>query len=731
MWCCWKERAKPRNMGKKTKIFVLSLFLIYLGSLAADVVYSLRFRDKLVLGARSFFCEGFRFSDNVLNGYSADSHVFAGVSNLPNQMTELSNMVAPNGQVLQSVNTIVGQTSSIEFAVGEFVLYLNHMADVFGDATNAQVGNYDCPFCRSCCSSVNSQASMVSTASDAISSSLASGLVQTRATVADAMSGPTVVSVRDALASAQSTITDFTSQVESGVNTALIQNRAIFEDVVKYVGIATVSIVGSMGLPTLLLILAVFVGVFRSRQSSFSDPHQKPRNPCVASCGCCVSFLFAFFLFLLAGILGIVAYVLASTCEVIADPNELINLIATRTGSGSSGPMTDILNTCLTADGSGDLMGAIKVNGASARDSFDFTTSINNEFDRVSALVNSADAVDFSANPALVALFDAMYQFGSLYVLSSSAADRVDSDASLQPSPALVAAAGSPTVQALILEAVSGVPDCGGRTGVSLSGPTGDLLRQLLPNVSPSATTVDLNGLSALYAQVDAAGIDVGAASAVCPAGFASLNPPDATMAAPFDTLMNWRSEVLSHSFRCDALVVTANAAGAPQGAVMPQSCSWSDWLVYVDTMRTTLEAKAQAVDAAQDSALTGINTDLRAVVQGTVVPAVDGLVNSMDCKFMHERYVGIYEGLCWIHAPGMIGSVITWLVFGGLYWLCIIIEFVIWRHLKDNMSIWRDSKECEYDQFASVLGSQADSLPPTAHAQASLGYNANVVQMT
>jgi hypothetical protein len=366
--------------------------------------------------------------------------------------------------------------------------------------------------------------------------------------------------------------------------------------------------------------------------------------------------------------------------------------------------------------------------GRTARESFDFTNRVNEEFNRISAQVNDVETVSFSANSQIVALLDAMNQFGSIFLLNEAAVERVNSDPSLAPSAALATALGPTNLAVLLREAVTGVPDCGGRMGVSLAGATGDLVRQLIPNLSPAANTVDLNGLVGFRDTIAGAGVDIGSHGNACPGGMLGLTPPDVSMAHPFEELVNWRTEVLTHTFRCDQLVVTADAEGKPTGTVMPQSCNWNNWITYVDSMRATLLAKAQAVDAAQDATLTGINRDLRQVVQGTVLPAIDGLVQGMDCKFMHDRYEGVYEGLCWMHAPGMVGSVLTWLIFGGLCWLCIVVEFVIWRHLRDNMSIWRDFKQDEYDRFGSVISSVDGN--PTVNVQAGIGYNPNIVQM-
>lgn len=70
---------------------------------------------------------------------------------------------------------------------------------------------------------------------------------------------------------------------------------------------------------------------------------------------------------------------------------------------------------------------------------------------------------------------------------------------------------------------------------------------------------------------------------------------------------------------------------------------------------------------------------------------------------------------------------------FSGLCLIAIIIEFVIWRHLRDNLSLWYDvvsSEKKAKPMAGSYQGSDdgtmmaaAGQLSPTAEMQAVIGY--------
>jgi hypothetical protein len=227
-----------------------------------------------------------------------------------------------------------------------------------------------------------------------------------------------------------------------------------------------------------------------------------------------------------------------------------------------------------------------------------------------------------------------------------------------------------------------------------------------------------LPGANEFFNSLSSAGIDIGASSStgVCPNDFENLNPPNLTMAHPFEVLMNWKVQVLSHTFRCDS-----------------NNCSWPQWIQYVNDMHDQLVAAALAVDAVQANTFNRINDNLRQLVQGSVLPPIDTLTQGLDCKFMHTSFNNVYSDLCYRQTPGLIIAVITWLVFGALCWICILVEFIIWRHLRDNLSIWLDFKnEHSSSKSGNIRVSPiAAAIPSPRHfAQATIGYRSQNILM-
>ena len=677
-------------MGVKTKIFLLSVFLVFFGLLIADVVVSLKHRGRIPEGAKGFICEAFKFSDFVVNGYESE-HEFLGLENVDSIVGNLSGMVESNSSLMVSISNIVDQTLPISVSVNVFLEYLSHTSLVLGDPTNNFVGQYECIFCKQ----LND--SMVQDSIISISSSLASSLAQVRENVQSQLSGDGLVSIQSSLASASSVIDSFKHEVENGVSSGLIENHEMFDKILSYINTASIVIISSIGVPAIMVIITVFFGVFRSSIKSYSDPKIRPRNPLFSSCSWCITFLFAFLFFLLAGILGLVAYASSSACEVLGDMHRFISILPTESN------MKDILTNCLTLNGSGDILGSIPTgNGTTAKDTLNISSLINSQFDVLTLLSSSTQ---FSTIPQLVNLFDSLSNYGSLYTISPNAINAVSTDPSFHPSPQLIAHLGSlSTFESLMQSGLEGVPDCDGRLNIS--------------------------GANGFYNTLSMFGVDIGADSTLtCPASFANLNPPNLALAHPFEIIMDWKIQVLSHTFRCDSVFISVDPSGTISSNRTPAYCSWAQWIQYVNDMHNQLVTYAQNVDTTQANTLNAISNDLRDIVQGTVLPQIDTLANGLDCKFMYTSFNNIYGDICYLQTPGLIYAAITWFVFGALSLICILIEFVIWRHLRDNLSIWLDFKN---QHSSSIRVSQIEAAIPSPRifSQATIGYRAQDIVM-
>ena len=693
-------------MGPKTKIFVLSLTLAFIGVVIADTVFAARYREKINQGADGFLCEAFRLADNAVNGFvDTDAggntlHRFIGIENVASKVHAVDQMVQPASPTIQTLLAVLDETSPIKFAVNEFLAYLEHMNDVLSDSTNVAVGPYTCVFCSTCCSAGSGGTSQLGSTIASVRDSVASALVSVRQTVADSLTGDGLAGVRDSLSSASNSVDSFKTSFEDQLGSALVDHRGLFESIVQYIGIATIVIICLMALPTLLLLLVVGVGALRH------ESKHRPRHPCFASSSWCLTFLFAFILFLIAGILGLVAYLESSVCEILADPDSLIANGYFRTGS-DNGQTKDILSTCFTRAGTGDLLGTIALgNGKTARDSLSISAMINDQFDRLQS-ATSGNA-QFSENSAVVDLLDAMRDFGSLYTIMPNKLDEIRNDPQNQIPGPMAASLGQSTLAALLRVSLGGVPDCTDRTAVPLAGPAGDMLKQALVaagvTIANGQTSVDLTGAASLYTALTDAGIDIGIRGSSCPADFVSLPTPSS--GHPFDAFMEMKTDVVTHTFRCDGITVAALDGGEAGVTAVPRTCTFTEWIAFVSDLQVTLRAKAAAIDGIQQATMDKINTDLRQTVQDTILPVIDDLVDGLDCKFLFTRLVGAYTSLCWHQAPGLIGSVVTWLIYAVLCWLCILVEFVIWRHLRDNRSIWKDMHRPDSSRDSSSEGS-------------------------
>lgn len=709
------------NMSRRKRGILLAMFIAFLGVLIADFVYSARFRVAIAGGAKGVLCETFRLTDNVLNGFSQTNHTFIGIENVAATVENVTEIVQVGSPTMDAILATIDATKDIQFAVADFLANLNNMNNVLGE--NQSAGKYTCVFCRTCCSGGSD--SQVSVALTAIGSSVAQALVAVRAQVRDSLTGDGLAGIRESLESSLVTVESAKDDFEAQIKSSLFDNEPILEQVIGYINVATLVAMLLVVIPVLLLMGVLVWGTVG--KLPIPPTACKPRNPCFASFSCCFTFFFALILFLLGGIFGLVAYLEASACEVVSDMDSLI-LRASELAELDA-QVTTIMQTCLSPSGSGDVLSVVNVgsDGKTARDMLDISSAIDELFAQITAGLDGEGDV-FSTNPAIVDLLDSIRDFGSLYVIDSAlVSDMMAADisvflATFQPEDVL---------EHLFQVALSGVPDCSDRVGIPLTGPAGELLRVSLVAsgfpLNPGDITVTLPGIASFYSSLQAASVDVGTSGNVCPYDYSSLFV--AGDSEPFNFFMQDKIDVVTSTFRCDTVSVSEDPDTAEAIVVTTEVfCTWTEWIAYVDALHGLLLTKAQTVDAVQASVIDAIQVDLRQIVQTEVLPLIQNLANGLDCKFIQVRWNGIYESLCWKETPGLVGSVICWLIFGWLCLIAIVMEFVVWRHLKDNWCLWMDMR-VDVGEGGAHTGAHAGAHP--VHPQSPSGGTATTIQIS
>ena len=687
-------------MRRSVKIFVIAMAIVYAGGIAADIAFALKFKSNLVNGIRGLACETFVLTDNLINGVSGvdpdtrTNNVFVGTENLSTGLDNLSLLAAPDSLVWDEVLRPLHQATDIQYAVNEFLAWLGLTGDLLGDPANRNPGRYSCVLCETCCMAPGpTQPTQLQLAIADIRVDATRTLTELHATVQGEIRGSVMDGVRGSIGSAKTKVADIQSQINKVVVDEILSNEPLLDTGLFAADLLTTLIVAVMaGLPSVSLGVVIFYGMLRSDQSTYMALITKPRNPCCACAGWGLGFLLAILIFSIAGILGVMAYFEGSLCAVLGDLDNFAQAGVRKLTSDLE--IEKIATTCLASTGSGDLLSAVQVSsGKTAGEMLELSKSINDQFDALSASLVSRPK--FSDTPELVKFFENMQKYSTLFLMGVDQVTQIRNDPRFQPSSQLIANIGQNNFERLFHDGVAGVPDCGDRTDIALTGDVGSAIKDVLVNmgesVSAGQTSVSLKGATTYSNALRSAGVNIGLSPSAMCHDFASLGPHPNT--SPLDALMTFKTDIWTHQFRCDSIVVRRGSNGAAVTSSTTTACDYSGWVQHVNELHAKVTQYARNVDTVMTQTKTSIVEDMRAAALALFQPPLDELKNGLNCKFLRERVTGIHNALCWEHAPGLIGSVITWLVFGGLMWICILIQFVIWRHLRDNLSIWLECR--------------------------------------
>jgi hypothetical protein len=172
-----------------------------------------------------------------------------------------------------------------------------------------------------------------------------------------------------------------------------------------------------------------------------------------------------------------------------------------------------------------------------------------------------------------------------------------------------------------------------------------------------------------------------------CPAVPSSFMPPHQGNLArehlPFAKLMSQKMKVLAHTFYCRKFRIgpERDENGNPIFIKeAKETCNWKEWNEYLDETVKNLADAAVAVDKAQDEIGDRIVVDLQKIVEDNLLSHIDELEESINCKFVRDRFFGLHDSICLHMKPGSSGVTAALLGLGFICWLAIIVQMITWR---------------------------------------------------
>jgi hypothetical protein len=687
-WCCCREDREARNFGKTKKIVIGIWATLFIAGFAVVAAFAALSGDQFKAGGEGAICEVYKFVDSTLNGYSpAPGAVdnlgqplkeFVGMLPAIQTFADITDELNPGSSFLTGVEGLIDNTKTIENAVTMFNDRLKALKNTL--QANAEKGlYYKCEFCL--------QVQLpIANIIDVLDQSVAGLVNSARSTVKEQLQGSAVEDIRKTLEQSQSPIQEIGTQVENSLGKIFIDNQDAVERTLDSVSMAALIIALTVILPGLLLVCTVTCGACCSRRETYRDPSIRPQNACHASTSWCVTCLWAFLVLLLASVLLIVGFLSASACIVMQDIDVYVEDLVSKAdvNAKTQTQMVAIVKNCFNENGSGEFTNEIEIdlgngNFQTLKEALDVTDTVNKPFDLLVSAIASQGASNLVNDPVLTEFFDTVEQWGLIYTVGNPGAIVQDTGANMQEPLVQKFLKLTPTCPALI------VRDNAFTRQVSS-------LLETVPGTQPGE--LDVLGQEKFNADVIAGGYElVSGSSNTC---HSSLDLVGGTgVEGTLRKLAKEAALVREGSFDCYSVTFATDVNGYEVGIEALIPCGGlgdlNDYNAFISAAVNDLRTAALDIDTASTNVQSQIVNDLQDLVKVAFLVPMQTVVDGINCQFLGIRWNSMITAICRTMVPGAMATAFCWLAIGVIAWAAILMEFNIWRRLKDNRSLWED----------------------------------------
>jgi len=430
-------------------------------------------------------------------------------------------------------------------------------------------------------------------------------------------------------------------------------------------------------------------------EESLQHPYTT-RVPNTARCAWCNGMIFAINMFLIGGLMVILAVPISGVCLFLIElDGALLESSATAFNldmGEQQGMVIDIIDRCLSlkaeekyAGQSSNLMDIVKTdkNGTmeTIRDQV-ITTAIKPVEDAFGQITSSLTAVDTPELSSQQALLDIRAALASNEVSKSMLVDvgAVTADNTYK------AMMSNPTLAAATM-------NCDSYTA-------GD---NTVPGIDDFADTLAAMGTGGLKSGTCASydlSVICAPSQTVCDAGSAFLTSKKNQLGQNGVFQCNLLQNSLGLS--CDPKDMTKNTDTGEwenlcvdqAGGITtyPKPCnSLAEYDTYIKNFDLRFEKTFAYLDDIVASKLDHVNTDLRKVVDDGVVNPIYAIVEEFQCNFMRDFWAGLLDGFCYRGANGFRLLANTYVIAAIVGLVLAIAGFIVFRFSQDNIDAWQD----------------------------------------
>ena len=702
-WKQWREYKYSREFSPSLRRIIVFLgVLVSLGALV-DVALIAQEKKEMDEGLNGSLCQVYLFMNQTLNGGGAtvfeDSEgyianaAFPGLTNAGEVVSELAVLVAPESPLVQELNSLMNLTGLVEeqylLMLGLFTT-LNEVMQ-----TNAVYQNHTCVFCSNFSTypsadyDVNpSHPSLV-----AINSSLSAVISMLREQLKPFMVDQ-LRSLHNALTETESTINSAADNLSWIFNSYVISDLDLINSLFNVLDISLIILLVVTFIPIGLCAYTLWKGA----RGVSSDP---PVDPRVASVPMWISLIYTVLVFTLGGVILIGAHILASGCLIMEDMGSVAAKASYRftDSKEATDRVVAITQECLEVNTDGDILSAIILDGQStARDKINALTALEGEFYVLNAAIAAGNtSINLSQNVFLDNMGKYLASVGDLYLMNSTTQSLlIETNASFIPNLNYSAIFNTNQNRGfeIFFTTASTAPQCLERNVVAADTPPGVLA--LLANYSSSNLDDDLTSIPGIDSFIHTlASESVSTGTDTCPA-----NAYPSSNLVPWGNLLQLKLNILyNQSFSCSVPSLTYSPANLSFTlSSSTDTCNSTEYAKYMASYRDRIAAQALVVDTVVAENFDAIFNETWDVLYGQLLQPAQYVGSNLNCQFISIRWNALFDSLCIVFTPTLIRLGKTLLALGFVGVFALIVQIVIWRHLKDNMCLWRDSVSAARD---------------------------------
>lgn len=744
--CCRRCRVLDREhkCPMPGKVVYLIVLMLLAGCAAGAGFYGYGGKNMIEEGMDSLSCTAARVLNFTVNGNS--EHNFIGMLPMLDEFANLKSILDDGSGFITGMDTIMDQTKEIEqatFVAAEATGLLKKVLEETGNVHPVPTVSSDSTLHK--CVLCEQLAPLLANAKTELENGVAAALSSAREEVEEQMSPTNRKTLRDSFDTSITPLTEAKDMVRDTTKAFLTDDFMATKETILFAGAYSANAVSIciFGIGGCALIGSICCIVKENsdkrsdEEKAAAPPQENPYNRWIAPCAgvtWCCAFLYAFFVFLLAGLMIVAAVPFSSFCLVMDDiDSQLLQDIGPGLGLDTTGPdmvmIGDMVDTCfsrITPPSNKSLMDIVFIteNGTQVtlkeKIQGQTTEMINKQFEQVDVMLASGNVLllenpnvtsllDFLDTPFDAAIVPESQQGGP--VLSSSTYNKVGLDPRTGDGSGVEIAFGT----SLSCTDFLYKPPTGASTNVfginslkaKLQGFTSSALLPSSP-VGTCTNKVDCNlnpvTNSAINCNLPTTQQDVLA----CQACQSANDWMD--LKAQLESSNSYRCDVFQHpnGADCDVLSMSQDsnnlwtddclqsitaADGTVQYMMTPKAkpCNLAEFKSYMANWKARLTLAYGRVDQAQESTKSGIQVSLKDHVDKYVTTPVNNMVLKAEGSFLKKEYGDFVDALCYKGVVGFRKLARAYAANGTFTLFLILFSYGLWRHGIDNRNSWRD----------------------------------------